>query len=197
MKTKIELTKKQKLLMAAGTGMLLLVILWPVSGNTNRDEQRGSDSQNAALNSTKTGGTDSDAEAQGLTDYVAQQEKRLKQVLEKMDGIGEVTVMITARASRELVVEKDVTTDFSEAHESDGSGGERVTTNKTSGEVSVMQQSGQGTVPYVIKTLTPEIAGVAVAAKGAGTAEIDAEIIQVVQALFDVPIHKIKVVKMK
>lgn len=34
LKSKIELTKKQKFLAAAGTGLLILVILWPASEKT-------------------------------------------------------------------------------------------------------------------------------------------------------------------
>lgn len=195
LKTKIELTKKQKFLIAAGTGMLLLVILWPVSGNSKKEGYALSEGQDTQ-DSHKTGigsGTDSES----LEVYVERQEKRLKQVLSEIDGVGEVEVMITARASRELVIEKDVTTDMSVSEEADGSGGRRTTKNSTSGEVSVMNQSGSQTSPYVVKSLVPELAGVAVAAKGAGESEIETEIIHTVQALFDVPVHKIKVVKMK
>ena len=48
----------------------------------------------------------------------------------------------------------------------------------------------------MVKTLEPEIEGVAVAAQGAGNPEVVREIMNTVSVLYDVPVHKIKVVKM-
>lgn len=191
LKTKIELTKKQKLLIAAGIGMLILVILWPVSENSGSGEAtpeggiKGTGAQNTA------------DETESLDAYVKRQEIRLGNVLSEIEGAGKVTVMITARASRELIVEKDVTQDSAVSEEEDSSGGRRVTKNSTHSESAVTDDSSGTASPYVIKSLEPEIEGIAVAAQGAGTAEIETEIINTVRALFDVPVHKISVVKMK
>ncbi len=45
------------------------------------------------------------------------------------------------------------------------------------------------------KELRPEIGGVVVSASGGGSPAIQAEISAAVEALFDVPSHKIKVLK--
>ena len=42
-----------------------------------------------------------------------------------------------------------------------------------------------------------EITGVVVIAKGCGTGSVDLDILNAVQVLFDVPAHKIKIMKMK
>lgn len=192
MKPKIELTKKQKLLIAAGTGMLVLVILWPVSGSADKNQGTAQNTEFSENVSSAPA-----AETESLESYVKKQEDRLENVLSQIDGVGKVSVMITARASRELVVEKDVTAESVSSEEEDSSGGRRVTNNSTRSESAVTDGTSGQAVPYVIKSLEPEIAGVAVAAQGAGTAEVETEIIHTVQALFDVPVHKISVVKMK
>lgn len=191
MKSKIELTKKQKFLAAAGTGLLILVILWPASEKTPAGMSE--DKSGAAKESTGQMA----GEGESLEAYIDRQEERLAAVLSEIDGVGAVYVMITASASRELVVEKNVTEEADVTEEEDTNGGRRSVKNNTRSEVSVTDYTSGTAMPYVVKSLEPEIEGIAVAAKGAGTVEVETEIIHTVQALFDVPVHKIKVVKMK
>lgn len=49
----------------------------------------------------------------------------------------------------------------------------------------------------MIKTLPPEIEGVVVVAEGAGSGTVNRTIVEMVQALFGVEAHKVKVVKME
>lgn len=108
--------------------------------------------------------------------------------------------MITARATREKVVEKDVTQSSARVSESDSNGGTRVTDESSYSETSLYtgSTSGQGSgEPYVVKELVPEIEGVVVAAQGAEDEYVIDEITQAVSVLFDLPVHKIKVVKME
>ena len=54
--------------------------------------------------------------------YIENQEQRLKKLLEQMAGVGKIQVMIRAGASKEYVVEKDVTTSTGNVNESDSQG---------------------------------------------------------------------------
>jgi stage III sporulation protein AG len=56
--------------------------------------------------------------------------------------------------------------------------------------------STSGGEPYVVKEIEPEVEGILVVAEGAGNETVVNEITYAVQVLFDVPVHKIKVVKM-
>ncbi len=137
---------------------------------------------------------------QTLEEYVALLEERLTDILSNVSGAGKVQVMITARATREKVVEKDVTQSSARVSESDSNGGTRVTDESSYSETSLYtgSTSGQGSgEPYVVKELVPEIEGVVVAAQGAGDEYVIDEITQAVSVLFDLPVHKIKVVKME
>lgn len=137
-------------------------------------------------------------EVEELKEYIKQQEKKLKQILTKVDGIGEVEVMITAKASKEKVTLKDVPYERTETIEQDSGGGTRNKTEISSEETSVMDKLKDGEeTPYVTKELQPKIEGVIVVASGAENLQVQTEINEAVVALFDVPAHKIKVMKMK
>lgn len=131
------------------------------------------------------------------TNYTDQLEKRLTQVLKKVEGIGEVEVMITLKASKELVPLKDSPYSQDTVNEVDGDGGSRISSKVTNNEESVLINSEEGdNVPYIIKEIEPTIEGVVVIAHGGKDPIIVAEIIDAVEVLFDVPPHKIKVMKM-
>lgn len=129
--------------------------------------------------------------------YEEEMEARLKEALMKVEGIGNVEVMITLKSSKESVTLKDTPYSQESLDESDSSGGERKSTTIDKKEETVLQNSGTGgSTPYVIKELEPEIEGVLVIAQGGGSQTIIGEIVGAVEVLFDVPAHKIKVMKM-
>lgn len=131
------------------------------------------------------------------TNYTTQLEKRLTEALKKVEGIGEVEVMITLKASKELVPLKDSPYSQDTINEVDGDGGSRISSKVTNNEESVLINSEKGdNVPYIIKEIEPTIEGVVVIAHGGQDSIIVAEIIDAVEVLFDVPAHKIKVMKM-
>ena len=103
--------------------------------------------------------------------------------------------MITLNATEELVVEKDQQTQSSSTAEEDSQGGSRTSHQLSRSENTVYHSSGSNE-PYVVKTLLPRVEGVVVVAQGAGTGTVNRNITDVVQALFDVEAHKVKVVKM-
>ena len=52
-------------------------------------------------------------------------------------------------------------------------------------------------IPYVVKQIEPEIQGITVVAQGGENAIVQKNISEVLEALFHLDAHKIKVVKMK
>lgn len=131
------------------------------------------------------------------TDYVVELENRLKNMLKKVEGIGEVEVMITIESSKEKVILKDSPYTQDSSNEADGQGGSRITNGLSKEEETVLVQSEEGgAVPYIIKEIEPKIAGVVVIAQGGGNTKVINEINSAIEALFGVPIHKIKVMKM-
>lgn len=71
----------------------------------------------------------------------------------------------------------------------------KIESSEQSEDTILSGSSGQG-VPILEKEIRPRIAGVVVSAQGGGNPKVQAEITEAVEALFDVPSHKIKVLKM-
>lgn len=87
-----------------------------------------------------------------------------------------------------------MTAERSQTEEQDSAGGTRTVSSSNTGYQTVYQEGSQGS-PFVVKTITPKVEGVLVVAEGAGKGNMTDEITQVVQALFGVEAHKVKVLK--
>ena len=130
--------------------------------------------------------------------YVENLENRLEKILKKIDGMGDVDVMISVKGTREQVILKDSNVSKDTSTEVAGNGGNRVTSNLDEEHKTMYSKGVDGEEsPYIIQELEPEIAGVLILAEGAGDVSRTNEIIEAVEALFSVPIHKIKVIKMQ
>ncbi len=190
--------RRDNLVILILSGVLLFIIALPIGG----------DDGNAVEEKNGVGATawqQSNAAAQEQEtiswntknlDFASGLEEQLEGILSEMDGVGNVKVMITLKSSQELVVEKDEPVARSNTNENDSSGGSRVISQMDSTESTVYRTTGSDSEPYVIKTLSPQVEGVVVVAQGAGTGTVNQSITEMVQALFGVEAHKVKVVKM-
>jgi len=189
---KKKLTKENMAIMAL-LGILLMVIAIPVKKTETQKDQTA-----APENKSTASGTQETEEEDNTGGYAGELEERLESLLASMEGVGNVKVMVTLDSSREQVVEKDIPSTMDTTKETDSTGGSRDVVNSKQEEttVYVTDQAGNKT-PYISKTLEPAIEGVTVVAQGGGNAIIQKNITEVIQALFGVEAHKIKVVKMK
>lgn len=129
-------------------------------------------------------------------DTAADMETRLETILCRMDGAGEVQVMITQKDSGEKIVEKDIPT-MERLTQEGSDGSDRTTSENERDEATVYERSEDGSqTPYVSKTVAPEVEGVLVLAEGGDNAVVIRNITDAVVALFGVETHKIKVMKM-
>lgn len=188
--------KKDNLIILILTGVLLFIIALPTKDDKGEetDISRTQDtvpSGELRRESPETETIDSGEE------YARQLEQRLRETLSQMEGVGQVRVMITLKSSRELVVEKEQPYLRSSTTESDAQGGNRIVNQFETEENTVYRTSGSESEPYVIKTLPPQIEGVVVVAEGANSGTVNRTIVELVQALFGIEAHKVKVVKME
>lgn len=175
-------------------GIFLLVLSFRDLRSPSETSKDNTTSSNYNLN--KDGNTNQNVNNTGDT-YLTSLEKKLKGVLGKVDGIGSVEVMITLKGSKELVTLKDSPYTQESVNEIDGEGGSRLSSNIDQEDSTVIVNSGNGeSMPYVIKEIEPEVAGVVVIAQGGDNGIIKIEITEAVQVLFNIPAHKIKVMKM-
>lgn len=175
------------------TGIFLLVLTFP----TMFSQDKSSGNKKEDTNKSQTESPPHSETSNDADDYITDLENRLQKILGKVEGIGKVEVMITLKSSKERITLKDRPYTQESMKEMDGEGGSRESSNVEQEDSTVIVSSGSGeSLPYVIKELEPEVAGVVVISEGGGNPVIKAEIMDAVQVLFNVPIHKIKVMKM-
>ena len=182
--------KRDNLIVLVLLGVLLFVISLPTKSDNSVKKEISS------IQTTDSAAVETVALGKSKKDYVQELEERLKATLSDMEGVGKVSVMITLKASEELVLEKDESVNRSNTSEEDSEGGKRTVSQLESGESTVYISSGSNSEPYVIKTLLPTVEGVVVVAQGAGTGNVNRNITEIVMALFGVEAHKVQVVKM-
>ena len=199
--------RRDNLLILVLLGVLLFIVALPVKKEDPAATDTGmeiteqynagiltsSGQQNVAQQDTVYVGTQA-VTAGSMEEYAAYMEGKLKKMLESVRGVGEVEVMITLESSEERIVEKDMTAERSQTEEQDSAGGTRTVSSSNTGYQTVYQEGSQGS-PFVVKTITPKVEGVLVVAEGAGKGNMTGEITQVVQALFGVEAHKVKVLE--
>lgn len=116
-----------------------------------------------------------------LTDYKEQMETQVKEILERVEGVGAVDVMITLKSSREKVTLKDNSANADKSEE----------------KSVLIEDENNNTAPYIVQEVEPEIEGILVVCGGGADPGIQREIIAGISALFPVESHKIKVMKSK
>ncbi len=183
--------KKDQLLILFLAGVLLLVISLPTDGKKNSGGKTGGFLQKENLQEE-----DMEEIMTGAQDvYLRNLENRLSSVLSQMSGVGDAAVMITLSSSAEKVVEKDVETSNETVTESDSQGGSRTTKNGNRGETTIYSDKDSAGEPYISKELSPKVEGVIVIAEGGDDALVKQNITEVVQALFGIDTHKIRIMK--
>lgn len=198
---------KERWLMVLAVGLIFLILAFPTGARGKSQESRGLSGEEeigaygsgpAADSAAGTGFEESanvPAAAQTALTYEQQLEARLKELLSHVDGVGEVEVMIVLKSSEEKVWRTDRDTSYSATRETDSNGGSRDIRSQEVTEDTVLTGQNNGSGPLLEKELKPQIGGVVVSAAGGGSPQIQAEISAAVEALFDVPSHKIKVLK--
>ena len=121
-------------------------------------------------------------------------EEKLAQFLSRMEGAGRVEVLITYASTEEQVIEKETpSVTNSQTSENDAGGTSRVISESSRQENTVYQTGRDGSkTPYV----TAKVEGVTVLAQGGDSPVLKKNITEVIEALFDIEPHKIKVAKM-
>lgn len=163
--------------------------------------QNQSSNQSSNLNQTQSVGSSLDTDGDtSLFSYEHELEKRLEQILGGMEGITSVDVMITLSATSEKVLEKSIQLEENKQEIEKGSGEsleKSVTSSLNKKNEALLTGNTSGSMPYIIKEMSPSIQGVVVAAKGNITQTKIRDISEAVQALFGIEAHKIKVIEKK
>ena len=130
-------------------------------------------------------------------DYEEKQKVDLINILKKMDGVGDVDVMITFENGEEKVPAYDKTQQKSTTEENDTQGGKRVNNQNNDNSKVVMTQNDGKNEPFILTTYKPKIIGIVIVAEGAENSKTKYEIEQAVAKLYNLSLDKVNVYSMK
>lgn len=187
---------KEKWLLLLVCGIILLILSFPAGGRTGK--KSSSQDAGAAVGEERdeaAAAAGSRAVSDPEAAYEAAMENRVKEILKNVEGVGTVDVMITLKSSGEKVLHVDKDKSRSSTEEKDSAGGERKSMSEEIKESTLVTGNGASGEPVVEKELQPEISGIVVSAEGGGSSVVKAEISEAMEALFNIPAHKIKVLK--
>lgn len=207
---------KEKWLLLLVCGIILLLLSFPIGKNVKEQKpgsNRMTEGSGTAANGTGAAGgmgTAGDMGDFGDTKvgnfsratagneesaYEKELENRVKEILKNVDGVGKVDVMLTLKSSGEKVLHVDQDKSRSSSEEKDSAGGTRKSMTEEIKDSTLVTGNGTSGQPVIEKELRPEIAGVVISAEGGGSSVVKTEISEAMEALFDIPAHKIKVLK--
>lgn len=119
----------------------------------------------------------------------------LCQILNQVEGAGEVAVSVALAAGPEQNYAENSTKIRSDIEEKDTSGGTRSTSETNEKTELVFSQNGGSAL--VIQEIGPEIKGVLVVAEGAEEPLIRAQLSEAIQTILNLPAHRVMILPKK
>ena len=132
-----------------------------------------------------------------ISDYERAYEVQLKEALDSIVGVSDVSVVVNVDATEKQVLEKNRKSQTQLTDETDREGGKRKVEDQSTDEQLVIIQNGEKEVPIVVETKKPAIRGVLVVAKGADNIQVKKWIVEAVTRSLDVPSHRVSVLPKK
>lgn len=191
---------------AAKYPYLLIVVLFGVAimlvGNLFTRDTTQSDSiatfnNNASQEDEPAFGQKKTAENNMIAEYEDEYERELREALETIAGVEDVTVVVNVDATEKKVLEKNTVTQSQTTEETDREGGKRGVEDTSKDEQLVIIREGENETPIVLETKKPTIRGVLIVAKGAENVQVQKWITQAVTRTLDVPSHRVSVLPKK
>lgn len=168
--------------------IIVINVIW--SGDKKSDNSESTSDKNKKLASdTQTVQTSNDETSDDLV-------VKLEDILSKINGVGNVRVMITYSKTSQTVPLYNQDSSEKNTEESDKQGGTRkITETGTKTEIVYKEVNGEK-IPITQSVISPIIEGAIVTAEGANNITVKTNIIQAVEAVTGVATHKIQVFEM-
>lgn len=182
------------ILLLAGVLIVLTVSFFKTSNAIGTLSTGGGDNKGDNKTTKNEQQTSMDRSSQ---DYETAIQQKLKETLEKIDGVGKVEVMVSFESGEEQVPAVNINDSTSNTEEKDNEGGTRNTTQKNNGSTVVVTNEGDKSKPLIVKTYKPKVSGVCVVAEGAEDKITGLRITKAVVDLFNIPQNKVNVYPMK
>lgn len=178
-------------------GIAIMLVANVLSGSTNTNgevpvfNQKDNEEEIPAFGQQKSG------ENELITAYEKKYQTELKEALETIAGVGEVSVVVNVDATERKIFEKNTNTQSQTTDEIDQQGGKRTVEDLSKDEQLVIIREGEKEIPIITETRKPAIRGVLVVAGGADNVQVKKWIIEAVTRTLDVPSHQVSVLPKK
>ena len=180
--------------------IILIITIISINLIWNGDKKESSDDNNNTsskilASSDKISNINTGQTAENLVSN--ELENKLKNILSKIQGVGEVEVFINYSESSEIVPMYNENSQTSTTEETDTSGGIRKI-EETDSQKEIIFQENDGTKEIITqRVIEAKIEGAIITAEGAGDVNVKTNIIQAVEATTGLATHKIQVFIMK
>ena len=164
-------------------GFILIAITILAPGLLNGKNEVLTEENNTKVNTT-------------VSTYEDKQKIELTNILRKIDGVGEVDVMINLESGEEKVAAYDSTNQTTKTEETDTNGGKRVSDQQNDTTKVVMSSESGGNSPVILKTYKPKVIGVVITAEGAESSKVRYDIEKAVSSLYGISVEKVNVYPM-
>lgn len=173
--------------------LIITIVVINIIWNGDKNSSNGEETENDTSKKLATTNTTSVETSSNSTNEL---EIKLEEILSKIQGVGEVDVLINYSESSEVIPMYNENTKTSNTQETDTSGGTR-TIEETDSQKEIIYEENDGEkTPITQKVVEPKIEGAIITAKGASSAEVKSSIIQAVEAVTGLATHKIQVFEM-
>jgi stage III sporulation protein AG len=145
----------------------------------------------------ETFGQRSSSQSSEMEQYEIQYENQIKESLEQIVGISDVTVMINLAETERMVYEKNSSTKQQKTDETDREGGTRKVDDVSRDEEVVIVREGDQEKPLLVQKEKPQVRGVLIVAEGVENAQVKGMVVEAVSRVLDVPAHRVSVMPKK
>ena len=173
--------------------VIVINLIW--NGDDENKESEPASDPNKKLATSMEEGYNNEIMQTSASSYEI--DKELEQILSKIQGVGEVNVMITYSQTSQTVPLYNEDTTTKDTEETDESGGTRKITESDSKKDIIFKENDGEKEPITQRIISPKIEGAIIAAKGAANAEVKSKIVQAVEAVTGLATHKIQVFEMQ
>jgi stage III sporulation protein AG len=172
--------------------LILIAASFFKTSNAQMNNEVSNNNSNGNKEQQKSQVEDSDSEK-----YESTVEDKLKSTLQKIEGVGNVEVMVNFESGEEQVPAVNVNDATNTTQEKDTEGGTRNSTQKNNGSTVVITNDGSKSEPLIVKKYNPKVSGVCVVAEGAENKLTELRITKAVVNLFSISEDKVNVYPMK
>ncbi|MCU9613837.1 stage III sporulation protein AG [Caldibacillus lycopersici] len=188
-----KLGKHHYILIALIIGIAFMLMSKFLSGNQQSTDPMPVNSTNDAVEDVETLGKNSGSQPSSMMDYEVYYENQLKDPLEAIVGVDDVSIVVNVEATEKQIYEKNKINHKQTTEETDANGGKRKVEDDSTEEQMVLIREGDKEIPLISETKKPEIQGVLIVAKGADNLQVKKSIIEAVTRVLDVSSHRVSV----